>query len=100
MKILRFTDQNFTINVDFKTDLVNDTQSNFTIMSIEGLDSNEKTLGLGFKQLPSNINAMKSFAQTHDLQLTVINLNNKHSSSILVPHSNIYYSAGLGIDHI
>lgn len=101
MKILQFTDQNLTVNVKFKVDLVNDQQEKFTVMSIEGLDENEIALGLGFKQLPSTLTAMISFATQNDLKLTLINLNGNHSSSVLVQHSNIYYgSEGLGIDNL
>lgn len=101
MKILRFVDVNQTIDVSYKTDLISDNQSNFTVLSIDGLSSAEEKFGFQFKQLPTNVNAFKAFALANDLKLTSLYLS--HSTDqpvVLQDFTNIYNNGGLGLDNI
>lgn len=71
MRILRLYTEDLSVDVQYKTDLITETQDNFTVMSIEGLDDAEKELGIDFKQLPYNINIFKEFAENNGLGLSV-----------------------------
>lgn len=84
---------NDAINVTYKTDLPEgSTTGNFTIMSIEDLNDAEKHLGLDFKQLPTTVDAFKTFAQANNLVLIridntgkniLVNYTDESSSSLL-----------------
>jgi hypothetical protein len=69
MKILRFTD-GASINVDFVVDLLGNNTGNLTVMEIKGLDTAEEALMIGFKKIPSSLDAFKAFAVANNLLLT------------------------------
>ena len=98
---LRFTDYNDTFAVDYKTNLINDTDDNFTVIGIVGLDDNEIVLGMQFKQLAYSVGAFKAFAISKGLKLSKIN---DQLQTITVIQNftgtNYYGSGGLGIDNI
>lgn len=99
MKDLVFQDQNKTVNVTFRTDLINATDDNFTVQQITGLTALDQSplLGFAFKKLPYSLGAFKQFATTNDLSLTMIDQNTK---TTLVAISNPYLGGGLGEDLI
>lgn len=84
MKILRFRNTDGTIDVSYKTDLITENQSNFTVMSIEGLDAVEKGKGMDFQQLPTNINAFKTFAIDNELELTSLALGRPNNVPVVI----------------
>ena len=65
--ILRNTDS--TCKVVYKTNLLNDTDENFTVLTVEGLNNVEETFGLQFKQLQYNMTSFKAFAADNNLIL-------------------------------
>lgn len=66
------------LRVEYKTDLPKGaTSGNFTIMEIVGLSDAEKTAGLDFKQLPNDVGAFKTFAETNGLKLERIDEDGK-----------------------
>lgn len=73
MKSLIFKDENGTVNVEFKTDLINASANNFTVMEIKGLTSlDQSAVGLNFNRLPYTIQAFVAFAQTNFLSLDLV----------------------------
>lgn len=84
---------NDTLNVTYKTDLPEGaTTGNFTVMDIMDLNDAEKHLGFDFKQIPTNIEAFKTFAAANNLVLVRVdglgkavlaNYTDESSSSLL-----------------
>lgn len=76
---------NDTINVTYKTDLEkNATVGNFTILDILDCNDTEKHLGLDFKQIDTNLQAFKDFAEENSLALVRIDDDGKE---ILANHT-------------
>lgn len=87
MKDLRFRGviEGVSIDVTYRTDLINESSQNFTVMQIttnhsfSPNDINDAQLGkltgidAGFRQLPSNLGAFKAFASTNHLDLYIMN---------------------------
>lgn len=82
MKDLVFRSVTSTVNVRFRTDLINDEAKNFTVMDIQGLTDNtasnpityrDQLLLREFKKLPYTIQAFKLFAQNYELELKSMN---------------------------
>lgn len=97
-KILLFEDQNATIKVAFKVNLINATDDNFTVMQVDGLDDAEVTLGFSFRQLPYTVATFKAFALAKDLKLSLVS---DSGTTVVQDFTNIYYGAlGLGVDNI
>lgn len=71
MRLLKIFNEDLGVDVQYKTDLITHTQSNFTVMSVEGLDEAEKILGIDFKQLSYNLDAFKQFCIEHGFGLSV-----------------------------
>jgi hypothetical protein len=79
------------IRVEYKTDLPKGaTAGNFNIMEIVGLSDDEKHEGLDFQQLPNDMGAIITFAQTNGYKLeridedgteTIVDYDNDSSSS-------------------
>ena len=69
MKTLTFVGEG--IRVSFKTDLISETQQNFTVMEVSGLDTVEEKKQFLFQQLPSNLPTFKQFAEDNNLELEV-----------------------------
>jgi len=62
-----------TLRVEYKVDIKNDSDENFTIMEIIGLDSDEITIaGLIFQRIQQSFGAFKTFAKDNNLILEVI----------------------------
>lgn len=72
MKILRFYNEDNTIDVAYKVDLINDSDqlSNLTVMDVIGLDANEIEKGINFKLLKYNLSEFKKFAIDNELALS------------------------------
>lgn len=110
MKEFIFTDVNNTINVHVKTDIVNDSQENFNVLSVVDLSNGVKNffgenptteaIGIHIKQLPYSITSFKKFALDKGLKITLINMNNIQSTSVLVDYTSYYSNGGLGVDNI
>lgn len=71
MRLLKIYNEDLGVDVQYKTDLITHTQTNFTVMSVEGLDDAEKALGIDFKQLPYNLPAFKQFCEDHGFGLSL-----------------------------
>ena len=97
---LRFTDYNDTFAVDYKTNLINETDDNFTVIGIVGLDDAEVVLGMQFKELAYSVGAFKAFAITKGLKLSKINDQTQQITVIQDFTGGTYYGGGLGIDNI
>lgn len=80
MKTLTFTD-NDQVRVSYKTDLISETQQNFTVMEVFGLDTIEEKKQFLFQQLPSNLPAFRKFAEDNELELV---MDDNHSLETLV----------------
>lgn len=73
MATLIFSNAN-GVNVTYKTDLLKGNSGLFTVMTTEGLSEAEIEHGLDFRSLPYDLAAFKTFAQTHNLCLTRIDV--------------------------
>lgn len=82
MKLLRFKNEDGSIDVSYKTDLITESQSNFTVLSIEGLDDTEVAFGLQFKSLPTNKATFIKFATDNELQLISLDLGHSTAEAI------------------
>jgi len=84
MKLLRFVNADASIDVVYKTDLITDSQTNFTVLSIEGLSSAEVAFGLQFKSLPTSLDIFKQFAIDNELQLTALDAGHSTAQPIVL----------------
>ena len=86
MKLLTIYNQDLSVEVLYLTDLITDTQSNFTVMEIRGLDDAEKQLGIDFKKLSYSVEEFKAFCTQHELGLKskAIGTTVDHPEQILV----------------
>ncbi len=71
MKILKFTNADNSLDVEYTTDLIG-TNEELTVYQIEGLDSVEEEWGLEFRRLPYVLGDFIAFATTHNLRLDVL----------------------------
>lgn len=73
MRSLVFRNTSNTFRVEFKTDLSStNTEGNFTVSEIIGLDEVEVIFGVNFRKLAYNMVAFRTFATTNNLKLDVI----------------------------
>lgn len=101
MKSLIFVDVNSTISVEYVTDLISPNAENFTVMETKGVDNAWEQSNLPFQKLPNNLGAFKSFAEEHDLKLTLVDSQKTADDIItLVNFTGQYYGGGLGIDNL
>lgn len=102
MGILRITDVNESIKVDYIVDLLPNTDGfgNCTIMEIKGLSDAEKELGLPFIQDVKHTTELATFAEEHDLKLVYFDSQQTTSPIVIRDFTGIYYMDGLGIDNI
>lgn len=70
MKILRFYNEDLSVDVQYKTDLINDNATNFTVLEVSGLDEAEIEKGIDFKLLEYNLYQFIEFAQDNELALS------------------------------
>ncbi len=80
MKILKIYNDDLSVDVQYKTDIVTNTQTNFTVMEIIGLDDDEKKLGIDFKKLPYNLPIFKQFAEENGFGLSLQNIGSSENS--------------------
>lgn len=81
MKILKFTNADLSLDVEYVVDLIG-TNDAMTVHQIKGLDEAEKRWGLNFRVLPYTLTAFKTFATTYNLKLDV--LENGQATTTLV----------------
>jgi len=73
MRTLIFRNTIDTLRVEYKVDIRNDNDENFTVMEIVGLDDDEITIaGLIFQRIQQSFGAFKDFATNNNLILEVI----------------------------
>lgn len=89
MKTLVLRNASNTVRVEYKVDMSNANSENFTIMEIVDLDAAEETLGLDFKQLPSNLQAFKEFATENHLILELVDINPTVGRTTLITASRL-----------
>lgn len=94
---LIFTDYNSTFVVEFKTNLINSTDDNFTVCEVVGRNDAELKSGLNFERLHYTIAAFKAYATANGLKLTKLDAN---GSTVLSAFTGNYYGNGLGIDSL
>lgn len=95
---LIFEDYNSTFKVEYKTNLLNATDDNFTVCEVVGLSDTEKRLGMAFERLQYTVAAFKAFALSKGLKLSKLD-----GSGLTVLQGfagSNYYSGGLGIDNL
>jgi len=101
MTTLVFTDINSSINVSFRTNLINSTDDNFTVVGVDGLSDAEVHFGFNFRQLPTTLAAFKEFARVNFLKLTAyVSGIDAVTSPIVIVDWTSYYAGSLGSDNI
>ena len=71
MKVLKFTNADLSLDVEYSVDLIG-TNEELTVYEIAGLDAAEESWGLQFRRLPYTLGAFKAFATTNNLKLEVL----------------------------
>jgi len=71
MKILKFTNADLSLDVEFAVDLIGDSEA-MTVYEVSGLDDTEETMGMAFRRLTYNLGTFKAFATTYNLKLEVL----------------------------
>jgi len=84
MRTLVLRSANNQINVNYKVDLLSDEQENFTVMDIGGLDDLEIDFGIQFRELNSDLETFKKFAQDNNLLLDSINTTEGGSTTAII----------------
>ncbi len=84
MRLLKIYNEDLGVDVQYKTDLITDTQSNFTVMSVDGLDEAEEILGIAFQKMPYTIDAFKAFAEENGFGLSVQTIGSATDEAVTV----------------
>lgn len=99
MKDLRFegTIDGVTINICFRTDLVNSSSENFNVLQIttgpvfdpaEVVDEEQEAIFNNFKRLPNNLSTFIDFAVEQNVNLTISDSNGSNEESLVVEGSD------------
>lgn len=92
MKDLKFTNQAGTINVTYRTDLIDSLANNFTVHQITGIDpqdaistlnARERVMIGSFKKISYNLFQFIAFAEEWGLTLTASNTDGSASTIII-----------------
>lgn len=95
------TSGNFNVDITFRTDLISaDANNNFVVLETR-LGSNtakhriqhEEIFGTGFRMLPNNIAAFKTFATNYKLDLTIADSDGSNSQTLVDSQQSNSYSA-------
>lgn len=70
MKILRIYNEDLSVDVQYKVDIVVEGQENFTVMEVTGLDDAERELGISFRQLPYTLSSFVAFCEDNGFGLS------------------------------
>lgn len=95
------TSGNFVVNITFRTDLISsDANNNFVILEARlgnptatKIAQHEEIFGAGFKKLPTNLQAFKTFAQDYNLDLTIADSDGSNSQTLVDSTDSDSFSA-------
>jgi len=72
-----------TLRVEYKVDMLTDTQENFTIMETIGLSDAEAIEGLDFRELTDSLSSFKTFATNNNLILDLIDVSGNATTELI-----------------
>jgi hypothetical protein len=83
MRILRFSNSDNSLLVEYTVSMYNDTDNNFQVSKVDKLEEIEEKFGMQFTLIPYTLSAFKQFAEANSLKLTMFNLQTNAETTVV-----------------